>query len=298
MENLLCAIESILFVADRPTSIARLKEVLGETVSEDEILNTLEEIYHRYEFPNYGFTVRKSAGGYQFVSRSEYKDYVHRFLATRPLKLSRSALEVLAIIAYRQPITRAEIDHVRGIDSSHVLKVLMDTGLVKMAGKADVPGKPVQYATTEKFLETVGLNSLDGLPPLSELEKIEGEKKEIDFEPALDKFISETRDSGIDESWNENLTEINQLIESANLPDDEVYISPLHKELIMENRNALEECQRRFSEVKRRKELFQEDQSNDNFLITLRQQFVIADNNLNNKLPEDSLPESSLKDGV
>lgn len=272
MEDLLYAIEAILFTSDRPVGIKRLKEIFGDSATEEQISEVLEKIYLRYEPPNYGFTIRKSNGGYQFISRPEYKNYIQQFLATRPLKLSRSALEVLAIVAYRQPITRAEIDHVRGIDSSHVLKVLMDNGLVKMAGKADIPGKPVQYATTEKFLETVGLNNLDGLPPLSELEKIQGEEKKIEFEPALDRFISEESHFS-KPSTDEPLTQISELIESVPLAEDEIYLSPLHKEVATQNKIAVEECQKRFTEVKRGKELFNELEVDSNFLIALRNQF-------------------------
>ena len=173
LERLCSALESMLFAAEHPVGIERFKAAFGETPPTDEsISEALAAIQARYLSPQFGFELRQAQSGYHFVTKAENAEFLRTFLSQKPFRLSRSALEVLAIIAYRQPITRAEIDSVRGIDSSHLLRVLIERDIVRMGGKAEVPGRPVQYGTTPRFLEIVGLSTLNDLPPLSELEQL------------------------------------------------------------------------------------------------------------------------------
>ena len=112
------------------------------------------------------------AGGYQLRTRPEYADYLRRLGHSRPFKFSRPALETLAIIAYRQPVTRSEIEYLRGVDSGSVLKTLLEKRLLRILGKKDVPGKPMIYGTTREFLELFGLPDLSALPTLREFSEL------------------------------------------------------------------------------------------------------------------------------
>lgn len=242
--ELISAIESILFTSDQPVSMGRLQEVFGtEAAPEENLARCLREIKEKYLNGLFGFELREASGGYQFSTKAQNSDWVRKFLETKPFRLSRSALETLAIISYRQPITRAELDKVRGIDSSHLLRVLIEKGIVKMAGKADVPGRPVQYATTPKFLDLVGFNSLSDLPPLTELQQLQGdvvEPPQESLEDGLARFMNE-QDFGTEAVIHaENgLEEIEQMLESVQKAGGEVYASPLHAEVGHENEAAV-----------------------------------------------------------
>jgi len=240
-DSLISAVESILFAAEHPVSLERFKEIFKEQCSGDsELKEVIEALKLRYKENSFGFEIREARGGYHFVSKIANAEWVRKFLAMRPFRLGRSALETLAIVAYRQPITRAQIDAIRGIDSSHLLRTLMERGIVKMAGKAEVPGRPVQYATTDKFLEIVGLNNLSELPPLTELEELQGDT--VDpmkaLEEGMDRFIESTPNVEADESIavDEGLQEIENLIDSAQGGAGEIFESPVHADVAKENR--------------------------------------------------------------
>lgn len=243
MENLQSILESILFAAERPVSLARFQEVFGENPpEEDSLKESLAAIRDRFQDGSFGFELREAQGGYQFITKPGNAEYVRRFLETKPFRLGRSALEVLAIIAYRQPITRAEIDSVRGIDSSHLLRTLIERGIVQMDGKAEVPGRPVQYGTTKKFLEVVGLNNVSELPPLSEFEQLQGDTEDPikALETGLDRWI--TDGNSIQEKFDEQagLVEINSMIDSAHQGTKEVYESKEQALVAEENERAVE----------------------------------------------------------
>ncbi len=244
LEKVTSAIESILFAADRPVSVDRLKEVFGEEGPEEETLSeALSAIKERYLNSSFGFELREAQGGFHFVTKPENAEIIRKFLETKPFRLGRSALEVLAIIAYRQPITRAEVDQVRGIDSSHLMRTLIERGLVKMAGKAEVPGRPVQYATTPRFLEVLGLGSLSELPPLTELDQLQGDTVDPikTLEEGLDKFLVAQGEVAEDlsEQDKEGLAQIETMLDSAKKGTREIHESPLHAEIAEENENAV-----------------------------------------------------------
>ncbi len=254
------ATEAVLLAADKPVSIERLREVFGEeSPSAEELEKIFERIAERHQGVQSGITLRKSLGGWQFATRSENAKFVQLFLATKPFRLGRSSLETLSIVAYRQPVTRAEIDQVRGIDSSHLMRVLMERGLVRMAGKADLPGRPVQYATTPKFLETVGLSSLADLPPLSELDSLKGDTPDPikELEAGLDRFIQETPTQlELSHQTTEGLGEIDALISKAEEAPKEVYGSQEAAEVAKSNEEALlayQESSKRVRSARRKK---------------------------------------------
>lgn len=165
-DNLLAALECLLFVAGGPVTTAALASCLGVSPSViDELAAELRELYDQ---GGRGLQVRPVAGGYQMCTRPEYAPYVEALLRPELPALSRAALETLAIIAYRQPVTRGEMEYIRGVKVDGVLNTLISRGLVQEVGRKDAPGRPVLYGTTSKFLEFFGLQDLQELPPLEE----------------------------------------------------------------------------------------------------------------------------------
>jgi segregation and condensation protein B len=163
--RLRAVLECLLFVASEPVTPRQVAQVLS--LEEAEAGQALEEL--RRQFTNGGgLQVVRVAGGYQMCTRPEYADAVARFLQPAAQRLSRQALEALAIIAYRQPITQPEIDAIRGVHSGGVLKTLLERGLIEESGRKETVGRPILYATTEEFLKHFGLDDLSALPLLEE----------------------------------------------------------------------------------------------------------------------------------
>jgi segregation and condensation protein B len=157
-------VESLLFAAGTPLSLRRLAEVIG--VVQAEVKPALAVLRDEYAAPERGIILAEVAGGYQLRTAPEYADYVKTLIREKPNRLSRAALETLSIIAYRQPVTKAEVEAVRGVNVDGVLNSLMTKKLVRVMGRKDVPGRPWVYGTTPQFLELFGLNDLASLPPL------------------------------------------------------------------------------------------------------------------------------------
>jgi segregation and condensation protein B len=164
-------IESILFVADTPLSLDRICTILEE-FDREEIRRAIDEITAVCDRHHRGIELVLVAGGYQFRSRPQFADYIRRLKKVKPARFTPSAMETLAIIAYRQPLTRAEIEYLRGVDSGGVLKSLLDKKLIRIIGKKDIPGKPLIYGTTREFMETFNLKDLASLPTLREIEEL------------------------------------------------------------------------------------------------------------------------------
>jgi segregation and condensation protein B len=172
LDQLKAVVESLLFAAGEPVSLGRLAAALDD-VPREELRRALTELGADCNREGRGVVLVEVAGGYQLRTAREHAGYVRRLLAARPPRLSRPILETLAIIAYRQPITRPEIEQLRGVDSGAVLETLLERSLVRIAGRKEAPGRPQLYATTADFLETFGLKDLDALPDLSELREVE-----------------------------------------------------------------------------------------------------------------------------
>ena len=171
MDNVKAIIEALIFVSDLPISIDRIREVLGEEVEKKEIAEVLAMIKEDYEARGGGIFVREIAGGYQFRTGEDAAPWIKKMKAIKPLALSPAAMETLAVVVYRQPIMKSDIEQVRGVDVSGVLKGLLEKNLVKMVGRKDVPGRPIIYGTTRKFLEVFNLRDLTELPLLKEIEE-------------------------------------------------------------------------------------------------------------------------------
>jgi segregation and condensation protein B len=171
-ERLKSILESLLFAAGEPVSVARLQAALDDP-PRGEIQQALTAMIAEYPAQNRGLRLEEVAGGFQLRTLKEHAPYVRKLLAARPPRLSRPLLETVAIIAYRQPITRPELEHLRGVDSGGVLETLLERRLIKIAGRKEAPGRPIIYATTPEFLETFGLKDLEALPDLKEFQEIQ-----------------------------------------------------------------------------------------------------------------------------
>jgi segregation and condensation protein B len=162
-------LESLLFVSESPVQLETLVEILPES-NKETILEGIHRIKTEYEDSSKGLELVEIAGGYQFRTKPKWAEWINRLKKTKAVKLSQSALEALAIIAYRQPTIRPAIEEIRGVDSGWVLRTLLEKGLIKIMGREDLPGRPIIYGTTKAFLELFGLNTLSGLPTLKEIQ--------------------------------------------------------------------------------------------------------------------------------
>jgi len=165
-------IESIIFVSERPVSLKNIKKLFSD-INKKELKICLDELIVDWKSINRGITLEEVSGGYQFRTIPESSPYIAKYKESKPFRLSRAALEVLSIIAYKQPATKIEVDYIRGVDSSGVFGVLLERGYINITGRKEVIGRPFLYETTDEFLEIFGLKDLDELPSLKELEEIE-----------------------------------------------------------------------------------------------------------------------------
>jgi segregation and condensation protein B len=161
-------IEALVLGSPEPISASRLAEIVPQCTPGD-AKDLINELNTGYQENDRAFEIWEVAGGYQVRTRAEFSGYLQQLHKQRPLRLSRAALDTLSIIAYKQPVTRGEIEEVRGVEAGPVVKGLLDRRLVRIAGQREVPGRPMLYATTRRFLEVFGLESLKGLPSLREL---------------------------------------------------------------------------------------------------------------------------------
>ncbi len=164
--------EALLFMSDKPVSAQRLKDLLGPDFELTWFEQALTNLQTRYQSVHHGFELVQVAGGYQFRTKAGRAALAKKLAKVTQQRLSTGAMETLSIIAYKQPVLKDEIDKIRGVDSSHFIRGLMDKKLVAIQGRSDLPGRPMLYTTTSDFLELFGLNALSDLPPLRELEQM------------------------------------------------------------------------------------------------------------------------------
>ncbi|UQZ89758.1 SMC-Scp complex subunit ScpB [Deltaproteobacteria bacterium Smac51] len=168
-------IEGLLFVADEPLSLERLAQAFDDEIPLDRLARQVDDLINEYEEMGRAFVLKPVAGGFQFRTRPELSSYALRLKKKSPARLSRAALETLAIIAYRQPVLRVEIEKIRGVDAGGMVKALLEKELIRVVGRKDLPGRPIAYGTTKKFLETFDLPSLESLPTIEEIESLNTE---------------------------------------------------------------------------------------------------------------------------
>ena len=198
-------IEAILFTSEKPIGIDQIKEVLDEVDSKD-VRAFILELKAEYETLGRSFKVYEVAGGFQMVTEPVFAEYLKKFYKAKSKdKLTKPALETLAIIAYRQPITKADIEDIRGVNVDGVVNTLSDRLLIRITGRKDAPGRPILYGTTKEFLERFGLNSLSELPKLSEFTEADIDLSEADTglkeaEDGTGKIAQENRPVGLDDN--------------------------------------------------------------------------------------------------
>jgi segregation and condensation protein B len=171
MEEMKAIIEALAFASEAPLTLDRIREVLPEAEKRD-VEEILMDLVREYEERKSGIQLLTVAGGYQFRTRADLGVWVKKLRAGKPVGLTPAALETLAVIAYRQPVVKADIDRFRGVDVAGSLRGLMDKKLVRIVGRMDVPGRPILYGTTRKFLEVFNLKDLSELPTLRELKEL------------------------------------------------------------------------------------------------------------------------------
>ena len=167
-KSLKLIIEALLFSSDKPLTIRDFHSCLPDADVSD-IKSALQILEHDYDVLDRSFKLKEVAEGYQFRSRSEYGSYILKLLQTTPNRLSRPTMETLAIIAYKQPILRHEIERLRGVDVGGILRALLEKGLIKIMGRKNLPGRPLIYGTTKRFLEVFDLKDISSLPKLKEI---------------------------------------------------------------------------------------------------------------------------------
>jgi segregation and condensation protein B len=166
-------IEAILFSSSKPVALKVIKKKLEE-YPQDETEEVLRELVNEYNSSDRSVEIAEVAGGYQMRTRPEYRDWVKRFVREKDVGLTKSMLETLSIIAYKQPVTKKEIDNVRGVDSARAIKFLLERKLIGIGGRNGDAGKRIVFKTTEKFLEVYGLRGVDDLPTYKDMESLEG----------------------------------------------------------------------------------------------------------------------------
>lgn len=167
-KSLKLIIEALLFASDKPLTAKDIRSALPEA-NLSEIKSAFRVLKYEYEAMGRSFLLKEVAAGYQFRSRPEYGTYILKMLQTSPNRLSRAAMETLAIIAYKQPIMRQEIERLRGVDVGGILRTLLEKDLIRVMGRRDLPGRPLIYGTTKRFLEVFDLRDIDSLPKLKEI---------------------------------------------------------------------------------------------------------------------------------
>jgi segregation and condensation protein B len=175
-------LEALLFVVEEPIPLAKLQEILGDAAPE-ETAASLQELALALESQGFGLMVQEVAGGFRLTTRPEALAWIQRLQQVKPTRLSRAALETLAIIAYRQPITKAEVEQIRGVAIDGVLRTLLERELVRIMGRKAEAGRPILYGTSQQFLEHFGFRALSDLPSLREIDELVGPQPAEAFAP-------------------------------------------------------------------------------------------------------------------
>ncbi|MFC1576131.1 SMC-Scp complex subunit ScpB [Candidatus Omnitrophota bacterium] len=169
-------VEALLFVSQKPLTMEDIRQAL-DGMDENEIKSAIEELRAEYASHDRSFGIAELAGGYQIITNPEFAPWIGKLFRRDDVKLSVPALETLAIIAYKQPLTRGEMERIRGVNVDGVLKTLIDKNLIRIRGRKDAPGRPIAYGTTEEFLKRFGLKGLEQLPKLRDFTE-----HDLDFE--------------------------------------------------------------------------------------------------------------------
>ena len=190
MENIKAVIEALIFASDAPLALEKIRMILSN-VEKTEIKEAFEKLVLEYNERQSGIYLQEVAGGFQFRTRPELSPWIKKLKSTKPHSLSPQAMETLAIIAYKQPIVKSEIESIRGVDVGAPLKSLLDKKLIRIVGRKDVPGKPIIYGTTKKFLEVFNLKDLLDLPNLREIKELNQQPELSEQETVEDETVED-----------------------------------------------------------------------------------------------------------
>jgi len=190
-------VEALIFTSEQAITpdeiISCLKAVYGWELKKEDITNAVNELKAKYEDDSFAFELNEIAGGYEFLSKKDYHASIHVMLQLKEKKrLSTAALETLAIIAYKQPITKPELEHIRGVSCDYSIQKLLEKELIVITGKSDGPGKPLMYATSKNFMDHFGLSSVKDLPKLKDIQSIESNEIGIPADLADETFDADT----------------------------------------------------------------------------------------------------------
>ena len=180
-KELLQAVETILFTTPKPLSPRKIVELSGDRFSSKEIRDAIKNLNRQFEKTGRVFRIEAVGDGFQMRTLTEFGRWVQKLETVKTIKLSMATMETLSIIAYKQPVTRAGIEFIRGVDSSHTVRRLMQQKLIRIVGREMIPGRPSLYGTTKYFLEIFGLTHLKHLPALAELEKEESASEQLEI---------------------------------------------------------------------------------------------------------------------
>ena len=197
-------IETLVFMSDKPVALTRIRSAIDERLSLEFLYECISEVQKRYDNELHGIRLVEVGEGFQFRTKPQFSKYVQNYFKVTSLVLTPSALEVLAFIAYKQPISKIELERIRGVDSSHLVRLLIDKRLVKITGRSEEVGRPTLYGTTKEFLEVFNLRNLNELPPEHELESLSS-KNELGSISDIKSFISDNN------PWRKHETDLNEL---------------------------------------------------------------------------------------
>lgn len=192
MENIKAVIEALIFASDTPLALEKICMILSG-IEKQEVKGALEKLVLEYNERQAGIYLQEVAGGFQFRTQPELSLWIKKLKSTKPHSLSPQAMETLAIVAYRQPVVKSEIESIRGVDVGAPLKGLLDKKLIRIVGRKDVPGKPIIYGTTRKFLEVFNLKDLMDLPNLRELKELNQQQEFVEQEAVEEEKLEEEK---------------------------------------------------------------------------------------------------------
>jgi segregation and condensation protein B len=202
-------IEALLFISNSPLSMDRIRSIFEEATRE-QIDTQVQKLRQDYDDRNAGIMIVEVAGGFQFGTKPENAVWIRKFKSVKiSSKLSKPALETLAIVAYKQPITRTEVELIRGVNIGGIMRNLMERRLVKIVGKKDIPGKPMMYGTTVEFLQYFGLKDLSALPTLKEFQELDAGEEIMESIPVAGEETSQPEETpSMESAVGEALTEV------------------------------------------------------------------------------------------
>ena len=182
MNEIKSLLEALIFVSSTPIGLKKILEVVGDSFPKKDVEAALSQLLKDYETPERGLYLQEVAEGFQFRTKPRYSEWIKRLKKISPARLSKAALETLAIIAYKQPATRGEMERLRGVEVDGIVRTLLEKNLIRIMGRKEIPGRPILYGTTQRFLELFELKNLSSLPSLEEIKALSTDLSEDETE--------------------------------------------------------------------------------------------------------------------